>query len=37
MADIPIERPGVFGMLASFLGSGESFLDERADDTRGPV
>jgi hypothetical protein len=24
-------------MLESFLGSAESFLEDRADDTRGPV
>lgn len=31
-----IARPGVLGMLASFLGSGESFREDKADDTRGP-
>jgi len=30
-------RPGVLGMLASFLGMGESLLADKDDGTRTPV
>lgn len=35
--DIPNGRPGVLEVLESFLSSAESFLDDRADETRGPA
>jgi hypothetical protein len=32
---LPVGRPGVPGILGSFLGIGESFRDDKADATRG--
>ena len=32
---LPIIRPGVPGILGSFLGIGESLRDDKADATRG--